>query len=314
MIYANEPYEGALGGCSGPGQGFPNDEDADTTINTISHEHNESITDRSATAGSPRTASENGDLCAYNYGTPAGTAPNGQPYNQLINGHDYSLQQEFSDKGSGCFQNATQEHALASAAACRYNGGLVMHTNTTYAIYWLPTAGNTSQPGVSGTAAVGHTLTSSTGSWNGAATGYSFQWQRCSAGGTGCADIAGATGPTYTLAAADGGMSVRATVSATNVNGASPYAASADVVVVLPAARGERPGLRPRRRREAPFHHGRLVEHVRDLRLPVAALRGRRQLLGHPQRDAFDVQADQPRCRAPARVSPSPRPTRPARG
>ena len=46
-IYANEPYEGAdpSGGCSGPGQGFPNDEDSDTTINTISHEHNEAITD-----------------------------------------------------------------------------------------------------------------------------------------------------------------------------------------------------------------------------------------------------------------------------
>ncbi len=236
VIYANEPYEGALGGCSGPGQGFPNDEDADTTINTISHEHNESITDPFGDAWIAADGSENGDLCAYNYGTAAGTAPNGQPFNQLINGHDYSLQQEFSDKGSACFQNATQEHGSVGSVL-PYNGGLVMHTNTTYAIYWLPTAGNTSQPGVSGTAAVGHTLTSSTGSWNGAATGYSFQWQRCSAGGTGCADIAGATGPTYTLAAADGGMSVRATVSATNVNGASPYAASADVVVVpAPAA------------------------------------------------------------------------------
>ncbi len=47
VIYANEPYEGPdpRTGCADDSQGFPNDVDADTTINTISHEHNESITD-----------------------------------------------------------------------------------------------------------------------------------------------------------------------------------------------------------------------------------------------------------------------------
>ena len=239
VIYANEPYEGTIGGCSGTGQGFPNDVDADTTINTISHEHNESITDPFGDAWIASDGNENGDLCAYTYGTPAPTspAPNGQPFNQVISGHDYSLQQEYSDTGRACLQNATQEHGPMDLSVLPYNGGLVMHTNTTFAIYWLPTAGNTSQPAVSGTPAVSHTLTSSAGSWNGAPAGYSFQWQRCSSGGTGCANIAGATGSTYTLTAADAGMSVRSTVSATNVNGASPYTASADLVVVpAPAA------------------------------------------------------------------------------
>jgi hypothetical protein len=237
VIYANEPYEGAIGGCSGPGQGFPNDEDADTTINTISHEHNEAITDPFGDAWIDNlTGEENGDLCAYTYGSALGAAANGQPYNQLINGHDYSLQQEYSNKGSACLQNATQEHG-AVGNVLPYNGGVVMHTNTTYAIYWLPTAGNTTQPAVTGTPAVSHTLTSSTGSWNGAPTGYSFQWQRCSASGTNCANIAGATSSTYTLTSADGGLSVRSTVSATNVNGASPYAGSpVDVIVPVPAA------------------------------------------------------------------------------
>jgi hypothetical protein len=237
VIYANEPYEGTIGGCSGPGQGFPNDGDADTTINTISHEHNEAITDPFGDGWvNPASNEENGDLCAYTYGSPVGVAGNGQPYNQLINGHSYSLQQEYSDKGSTCIQNATQEHGSMSSVL-PYQGGSVMHTNATYAIYWLPTAGNTSQPVVSGTPAVSHTLTSTVGSWNGAPTGYSYQWQRCSASGTGCANIAGATSSSYTLTTADGGMSLRATVSATNVNGASPYAASADVVVVpVPAA------------------------------------------------------------------------------
>ncbi|HEV8461711.1 MAG TPA: hypothetical protein VGQ38_13465, partial [Gaiellaceae bacterium] len=45
VIYANEPYEVGQTGCTDPSQGFPNDVEADTTINTISHEHNESITD-----------------------------------------------------------------------------------------------------------------------------------------------------------------------------------------------------------------------------------------------------------------------------
>ena len=239
VIYANEPYEGQLGGCSGPGQGFPNDGDADTTINTISHEHNESITDPFGDGWIAADGSEDGDLCAYGYGTALGTASNGQPYNQLINGHEYSLQQEYSNAAHGCQLSPGSPHTPPTfgKGPLLYGNGSVMLTNTTYAIYWLPAAGNTSPPTVSGSAAVGHTLSSSEGSWNGAPTSFSFQWQRCSSSGTGCADIAGATSSSYTLTPADGGQSVRSTVSATNVNGASPYAASAtDLVVPVPAA------------------------------------------------------------------------------
>jgi hypothetical protein len=247
VIYANEPYEGQIGGCSGAGQGFPDDEDADTTINTISHEHIESITDPFGDAwladdGTGNTpGDEIGDLCAYGYGTPISSV-NGQPFNQVINGHDYSLQQEYSNADHGCVQELGGPHTSPTPPGkgplvYQPTNGVVMHTNTTYAIYWLPTAGNTSQPAISGTPAAGQTLTSTTGSWNGTPSGYSFQWQRCSSSGTGCANIAGATNSTYTVTGADGGNSVRSTVSATNVNGASPYAASAvDVVVPVPAA------------------------------------------------------------------------------
>jgi hypothetical protein len=230
VIYANEPYEGQIGGCSGPGQGFPNDGDADTTINTISHEHNESITDPFGDGWiDVGTGEENGDMCAYTYGAPLGTV-GGEPYNQVINGHDYSLQQEFSDKGSSCIQDSTQETGKMSMVL-PYNGGQVMRTNTTYAIYWLPTAGNTVLPAVTGLPAAGHTLTSSAGSWNGAPTGYSYQWQRCLPNHTACVNIPGATASTYTATSADVGNMVLSTVSATNVNGASPYVASGPVVV-----------------------------------------------------------------------------------
>jgi hypothetical protein len=59
VIYANEPYMGPSARCTDPDQGFPNDADSDTTINTISHEHNEAITDPltdpNSWRGRPRT-------------------------------------------------------------------------------------------------------------------------------------------------------------------------------------------------------------------------------------------------------------------
>jgi len=113
-----------------------------------------------------------------------------------------------------------------------------MHTNTVYAIYWLPTARNKSAPVVTGTAVVNQTLTTSVGSWDGGAAPFPYQWQRCSSTGTSCANIPGATATTYKLTTADGGHVVRSTVRATNVNGVSPPAGSAGtkMVVDVPAA------------------------------------------------------------------------------
>ena len=175
VIYANEPYEGTdpLGGCIDPEQGFPNDPDADTTINTISHEHNEAITDPltdpSRTAWIAADGNENGDLCAYGFGTPLGTASNGQPYNQLINNHPYSLQEEWSNTANGCVQRPGDPAPTPPTnghGPLLYQGGPVMHTNTVYAIYWLPTARNKSAPVVTGTAVINKTLTTSAGSWD----------------------------------------------------------------------------------------------------------------------------------------------------
>ena|SRR6516225_2370819 len=78
---------------------------------------------------------------------------------------------------------------------------------------------NTTAPLVTGTATVGSTLTSTTGTWSNAPTGYTYQWLRS---GT---PIAGATAATYVLAAADHGMSVSCNVTASNAAG-SGFAAS----------------------------------------------------------------------------------------
>jgi hypothetical protein len=238
VIYANEPYNATIFGCSDGNS--PNGDDADATINTISHEHNEAITDPFGGGWwNQSSGNENGDNCAWDFGSPLGSV-GGQPYNQVINGHDYWLQQEYSNYGSACFQSAAQESGGPPSPTqdLAYHGGQVMHTNTTYAIYWLPTAGNTALPVVTGATAVNQTLTSSAGSWNGSPTGYHYQWQRCSTTGSGCVNISGATAATYTATVDDGGGTLRSTVSAMNVNGSSAYVASAvsAVVVPLPAA------------------------------------------------------------------------------
>lgn len=73
-----------------------------------------------------------------------------------------------------------------------------------------------------------------TGTWTGTPViAYTYQWQRCSAAGTGCVDIAGATSSGYVLQDADVFQSVRVVVTATNTGG-SRSAASATTGEVDP--------------------------------------------------------------------------------
>lgn len=51
---------------------------------------------------------------SYNYGTPLGTV-NGQNYNQVINGHKYWYQQEWSNNGHTCLQRLTLPSPLPHA-------------------------------------------------------------------------------------------------------------------------------------------------------------------------------------------------------
>jgi hypothetical protein len=221
VIYANQPYTGTISGCtvSRVGQqGFPNDHDADATINAISHEHNEAISDPLGDAwwADDGSSDELADLCLGDFGsTPLGTA-NGQPYNQLINGDPYSVQEEYSNDDSSCVTDYTPRVAPSNVAP--------------------PTLG--------GAAGLGKVISTTTGSWAHAPSGYAYQWQRCAAGGTGCTAISNATGATYLLTAADVGHVVRSTVSAHNLVGTAGAIASAasGVVVTMPAATG-RPRL-----------------------------------------------------------------------
>ena len=85
---------------------------------------------------------------------------------------------------------------------------------------------NIGVPTISGTAAQGNTLTVADGAWSGATPmSFAYQWSRCNASGSSCANIAGATAKTYTLGAADVGSTLRARVDASNAAGSSDYAA-----------------------------------------------------------------------------------------
>jgi hypothetical protein len=81
--------------------------------------------------------------------------------------------------------------------------------------------GVTEAPLIEGVVGPGATLTATTGTWSGTPTAFAFQWRRCNATTRACADIAGATSSTYTLAAADSGSVLRVLVVATNASGPS---------------------------------------------------------------------------------------------
>ncbi|HMA36809.1 MAG TPA: hypothetical protein VKY74_20305, partial [Chloroflexia bacterium] len=95
------PYTGHnLSACGGGN--YPNgDAAADATLSVTSHEANETITDALGNAWYDAAGYENGDKCAWNFGSPLG-GTSGSYYNQVINGHHYELQQEWSNYSSRC--------------------------------------------------------------------------------------------------------------------------------------------------------------------------------------------------------------------
>jgi hypothetical protein len=91
---------------------------------------------------------------------------------------------------------------------------------------------NVDAPALSGTLVDGQTLTADDGDWTGTGPiAHFYQWQRCNAQGTSCADITGATGSTYDLTAADAGQTLRVVVSGTNSAGSDSAASPASGLV-----------------------------------------------------------------------------------
>ena len=108
IIYSNDPYVTGNSGCDDGNH--PNGPSDGALQGGLSHEHNESITDpepNNAWTDIGGIGGENGDKCAGQMGTALGTAPGGASYNQVINGHFYWYQQEWSNQSNRCLQRLT---------------------------------------------------------------------------------------------------------------------------------------------------------------------------------------------------------------
>lgn len=96
-LYAAMPYTGTNLSACGVTHSPNGDVDADSTINVTSHEQNEAATDPQGTAWYDRSGNENGDKCAWKFGTL-----NSQGGDVSWNGHAYYVQKEWDNHISGC--------------------------------------------------------------------------------------------------------------------------------------------------------------------------------------------------------------------
>jgi hypothetical protein len=106
--------------------------------------------------------------------------------------------------------------------------GIVLRKNVSSPPVSTSAPVNSAVPVVSGSAQSGSTLSTSTGSWTGSPTAYSYQWQRCASS---CVSVSGATGASYSLTSADVGQTLRAVVTATNAVGSASAASAVTSVV-----------------------------------------------------------------------------------
>lgn len=107
--------------------------------------------------------------------------------------------------------------ACSGAGSCQVTMQSEHTVNATFAL--VPPA-NRTLPVIGGAPARGQTVVASDGTWNGAPTLFTYQWQRCAATGGSCASIVSATGNTYRVGTGDVGRRLRVVVTASNAGGA----------------------------------------------------------------------------------------------
>src|SRR4051794_25852344 len=98
---------------------------------------------------------------------------------------------------------------------------------------------NSSLPTISGTVAVGSTVTANPGTWGGSTPiTYQYQWQICGSDGGACHAIPGATSQTYKFVSGDQGNTARVIVIASNGDGSNSATTTATARVAAAAATG----------------------------------------------------------------------------
>ncbi len=234
IAYTNIPYQLAInsGGVNVCGENAVNTDAAgklDGSSIVLGHEIEETITDPGGEYLDPKSnveyggwydtldADENGDKCAWvgeNELTAQGPPepiPGALGNIQGNAGTRFAVQSLWSNaenQGTGYCAGAGTDSPVPAAS---YG---VSSTSDT------PAA--TARPSISGTPAIGQTLTASGGSWNGSPTSYVYQWERCDSSGQNCIAIDGATSATYTPTAGDVGHTLAVLEYAANPAGSSP--------------------------------------------------------------------------------------------
>jgi hypothetical protein len=91
-----------------PGSDPEGNSEAESTIDTVGHETVEAFTNPTGSAWMDPNGFETADKCENGptNGTPLGFASDGSPYNQLINGHEYLIQDIWSNAREGCVQGS----------------------------------------------------------------------------------------------------------------------------------------------------------------------------------------------------------------
>jgi hypothetical protein len=89
-------------------------------------------------------------------------------------------------------------------------------------------------PAIIGTPTVGNAITASSGTWDGPAPTYAYQWDRCNSSGA-CSAILTATTQYYIPAATDVGSTLRVVITATNKNGSAVATSPASATVTAPS-------------------------------------------------------------------------------
>jgi hypothetical protein len=132
--------------------------------------------------------------------------------------------------------------ACTGSGSCSFNP---LSTNEAVTATFSSVPVNTGAPVISGTPYSGLTLKTTTGSWTGTPSSYTYQWEDCNSSGEACMSIEGATGTEYTLTGADIGHTVRVVVIAHNASGVSAPADAAATAVVTAGESDEAHGEVP---------------------------------------------------------------------
>jgi Bacterial Ig-like domain (group 3) len=116
-------------------------------------------------------------------------------------------------------------HTIRATETASNTGGTASASTNASAVIVAP-PGEVSAPSISGLAQQGAVLTESHGTWTGAPTSFSYQWERCIPSPFSCTTIPLATAQTYTPTVADVGAAILVLETASNAGGPGAAASS----------------------------------------------------------------------------------------